>query len=164
MEEEDLNADRKAPATKPKIYLPSNGLTLINESAEMLYTEFAASGNIFLRDGAVVKARRSQEQGVTLSLITHDQFPSQMEYVGTVIKKERDNKGNIREEHVNCTATEAKALFNCLDEALGHSLPLRLLAASPVIIERNGKPVILQQGIILMRAASTWSTIWRFQF
>jgi hypothetical protein len=146
MEEEDLKADPKATAPKPKLYLPVDGLTLINESAEGFYTEFAASGNFFLRDGALVKARKSQEKGVTLSLITYDQFPSQMEYVGTVMKKYRDKKGNIQETPVNCTATEAKALLNCLDEALAYSLPLRLLAASPVIIERGGKPVILQQG------------------
>lgn len=146
METEDLNADQKTTPPKPRLFLPVNGLTLINESAETLYTGFAKEGNFFLRDGALVKARRSPSEGVTLNIITHDQLPSQMEYPFTVMKKYRDNSGNIQEAPVNCSAKEAKALLNCYDEAMEHSLPLRLLAARPVVIERDGKPVTLQQG------------------
>jgi hypothetical protein len=146
MEAEDLSADQNAVPPKPKLYLPVNGLTLINESAEILFSGFAATGNFFLRDGALVKARKSSTEGVTLNIITCDQLPSQQEYVFTVMKKYRDNKGSMQEFPVNCTAKEAKALLNCFDEALDHSLPLRLLAASPVIIERDGTPVVLQQG------------------
>lgn len=141
-----MTQTRKAAPPKTKLYLPVNGLTLINESAEILFTGFAKEGNFFLRDGALVKARRSDTEGLTLNIVTCDQLPSQMEYPFTVMKKYRDNKGNVQEMPVNCSAKEAKALLNCYDEAVEHSLKLRLLAACPVIIERDGKPVTLQQG------------------
>jgi hypothetical protein len=148
VETEDIKqgTGKKAKPTKPLLFFPSHGLTFINDSAETLYTEFAKAGNFFLRDGALVKARRHPSEGVTLNLINCDQLPSQMEYVVIVMKKCRDSKGNIQEYPVNCSAKEAKALLNCTDEAMEHSLPLRLLAANPVIIEQNGKPVTLQQG------------------
>jgi len=36
--------------------------------------------------------------------------------------------------------------MNCRDEIRRHGLPLRLLAASPVLVEVDGKPEILGKG------------------
>jgi hypothetical protein len=59
VETEDIKqgTGKKAAPPKANLYLPVNGLTLLNESAETLYTGFAATGNFFLRDGILVKAR-----------------------------------------------------------------------------------------------------------
>src|SRR5271166_2901506 len=108
MDAEDPNADKDAAQQLPPLYLPVDGLTRINESAEILYKGLAKTGNFFLRDDALVKARKSTSEGVKLKVITDDQLPSQMEYCFTVVKKYRDSKG-VHEGAVNCSAKEAKA-------------------------------------------------------
>jgi hypothetical protein len=143
---EDIgNGGEEAESPKAPLYLPADGFTLINESAEAFYKGFAASKQYFLRDTALVKARTSSTEGITLSIIKPDELPSQLEYVFTVKKKKRVN-GKVKSYPVNCDPRDAKALLGCTDEAMKHSLPLRLLAASPLIIERGGKPATLSQG------------------
>jgi hypothetical protein len=90
---EDIgNGGEEAESPKAPLYLPVNGVTLINESAEVFYKGFAASKQYFLRDTALVKARTSSTEGFTLAIIKPDELPSQLEYVFTVKKKKKVKK------------------------------------------------------------------------
>jgi hypothetical protein len=133
------------PTPKPVLYLPVDGLTKINECAEECFKGMAASGEYFLRDGVLVKPRQSDTQGLILNVISNDELPSQLEYVFEVEKKFYSQVG-VQSRPVNCSPKDAKSILNSPDEMRKHSLPLRLLAENPVIIERGGKPVVLQQG------------------
>jgi hypothetical protein len=135
-----------SPPTKPILYLPSDGLTKINESASQCFQGMADSQEYFLRDGVFVKPRPSETEGIILNPIDNHEFPSQLEYVFEVARKGRTKTGKVVANFVNCDQKEAKVLLSCTDEMLRYSQPLRILAASPVIIERNGAPFVLQKG------------------
>jgi hypothetical protein len=135
-----------SPPAKPILYLPSDGLTKINESASLCFKGMADCREYFLRDGVFVKPRSSETEGLLLNQIDNHEFPSQLEYVFEVAKKGREKNGKVVTNFVNCDQKEAKVLLSCTDEMLRYSLPLRILAASPVIIERNGAPSVLQKG------------------
>lgn len=144
------------PGTKlPVLYLPVDGLTKINESASDCFKGMAATGEYFFRDNVFVKPRQSVSEGIILNQIDNNQLPSQLEYVFQIEKKYWDEKTQtVLSRLVNCKPAEAKVLLNSTDEMMKYSLPLRLLASSPVLIERKGESQVLQRDTTTRKAAS----------
>ena len=151
--EEAMSKDIEPPpkAKRPVLYLPVDDLTEICDSAEDCFKGMAATGEYFFRDGVFVKPTEVDYEGIMLDTIDANQFPSELEYVFEVRKKyyaedEKTGKRCVLSKRVNCKPPDANLILNTKGKLRKHSLPLRLLSVSPVIIERNCEPVVLPKG------------------
>jgi hypothetical protein len=133
--------------TLPVLYLPVPGATPQRDCNERFYKGCAATAEYFSRDGQLVYIKRDPELGVVLCTLTRDSLRAEIERVFELRKKDFDTKDKRwKAQPALCNSSEAQAILGD-DRSRDHnSLPLRLLAASPVLIERNGQPVTLGKG------------------
>jgi hypothetical protein len=145
---ESLVDRAKASTTaRPVLYLPDKfGIVERPECHEEFYKGCAATGKYFLRDDQFVYVERHEELGSVLHALEKGELLSEIHRVFEVRKKSYDKKGNEIASRALCTKDEASAILEDRGPRQQYSLPLRLLAASPVLVERNGKPVTLGAG------------------
>jgi len=124
----------------PPLILPNP--RLITECARDCFQGFSKTKRHFIRNGALVVPEETKD-GLQLHTLNEHEFASEIERVP--FRPGRLNaKGRFEQEP--CDARTAKLLMNCRDEIRRYGLPLRLLAASPVLVEVDGKPEILGKG------------------
>lgn len=133
-----------APPAKPKLLLPSNFTTII-ESAKNCFEGLAKTGHYFVRNGALVTPEESENGGLQLLTLSDSQFSSEIERTFDVRKIVYSDKGPIEVQSL-CEPKLSKLLLSARQELRKYSLPLRLVAASPVLVERNGACAVLQKG------------------
>jgi hypothetical protein len=134
-------------ASIPPLYLPVDGHTKKLECSDECFKGLARTKSYFVRDEKFVYPEKDGENGIVLHAMDANEFQSGLERVFSLQKKYFNPKtGKLESKEVNCKASEAQAILSSRKSLLAHSLPLRLLSASPVLIERGGKPVTLQRG------------------
>jgi hypothetical protein len=147
MNEEFTKLGGNPTPTKPILYLPVDGLTRHLDCADECFKGLSENKNYFLRDEKFVYPEKSGEDGIILHSMEANEFQSELERVFSIEKKYLNHKtGKIESREVNCKPREAQAILSARKSLLQYSLPLRLLSASPVLIERGGQPEVLQQG------------------
>jgi hypothetical protein len=139
-------ANRKIGSSLPDLLLPSDGLTKPHEAQEAFFRGMATTERYFVWDEMFVEVEKSPEIGFHLHPIAPKELPGILSKVFTVKKEFYDNKGAVGVCEVNCDFKEAELLLAGRKEMLEFSHPLRLLSASPVLVERDGEPVVLHRG------------------
>jgi hypothetical protein len=130
------------PPKKPVLILPCAHMT-IKDSAKECFTRLAKLSTYFVRNGELVRIVES-DYGPRLEVVLKTEFISQIEGPFELQKYYSTTKGPQLTPS-RCSLENAQALLKT-DEMRQCSLSLRLIAASPVIVERNGSPVVLQKG------------------
>jgi hypothetical protein len=105
----------------------------------------AKTGNYFIRNGALVTPEESENGGFQLLTLSDSQFSSEIERTFDVQKIVNSRQGPIEVQSL-CDPKVSKLLLSSRQELKKYSLPLRLVASSPVLIERNGACEVLQKG------------------
>jgi hypothetical protein len=123
----------------PWLILPDP--VLITECARNCFQGFSKAEKHFIRNGALVVPEETRD-GLQLHTITEHEFASEIE------RAFRPGRLNAKNEPVQepCDARTAKLLMNCREEIRAYGLPLRLLAASPVLVEVDRTPQVLGKG------------------
>jgi hypothetical protein len=129
--------------TLPVLYLPVNGLTLPHEAREVFFDGMAQTERAFVRDETLMRVEELPEIGIHLHAPTPDELPGILSRVFTVQKKKVTKDGTVTSRDVNCKVGEAAGLLAGRDEMFKFSRPLRLLSASPILVERDGEPTVL---------------------
>jgi len=132
-----------ATPPKPDWLVPSSLTTLI-ESADHCFEGFAKTQRHFARNGILIIVIEN-EHGVQLKNVTPEMFSSEIERIFSVRILVTTHSGPQIKQSL-CDPKKAKLLLNSRDELINNSLPLRLLSASPVLVERNGACVVLSKG------------------
>jgi hypothetical protein len=128
----------------PDLYLPVDGLTLPHESREAFFGGMAATERAFVRDETFMKVEELPGIGFHLHVPTPTELPGILSKVFAVKKKFFNPKEKtVKTCDVNCRSGEAASLLAGRDEMFRFSRPLRLLSASPILVEREGEPVVL---------------------
>src|SRR5262245_31386431 len=127
---------------KPTLILPSAGVPIIS-CAETLFKALAKQKTFFVRNEELVTPRESSD-GLYLRTLLKTEFVSELERPFE-LKKYFETRHGTKLKPSRCGVGTAQVLLDTR-EMREYSLPLRLVAASPVLIERNGKPVVLQKG------------------
>ena len=140
----------RAPSPTPSLpvlYMPSAGYTTKAECGENFYRGMAARREYFLRDEQFVYIKSDPELGSLLHPLKASELQSEIELVFELVKLvyDRETKETILVP-VLCSVEVADALLNCERAKRKYSLPLRLLASYPVLVEQEGGPVILGRG------------------
>jgi hypothetical protein len=142
--EEELS--RGTEPALPVLYLPVNNLTKRSVSCETFYKGCAAAQEYFLRDEKFVYVEEDQKRGTILWELTPGDLTSKIEAIFELRKKSVNKETQeIVERGVNLELPEAVLLLATKSEMRKYSLPLRLLSASPVLVAREGEPVILDR-------------------
>jgi len=132
-----------ATPPKPDWLVPSS-LTALIESADHCFEGFAKTQRHFARNGILIIVIEN-EHGVQLKNVTPEMFSSEIERIFSVRILVTTQSGPQIKQSL-CDPNKAKLLLNSRDELINNSLPLRLLSASPVLVERNGACVLLSKG------------------
>jgi hypothetical protein len=127
---------------KPILILPSAGVPIIS-CAKILFKGLAKQKTYFVRNDELVTPRESCD-GLYLHPLLKTEFASELERPFE-LKKYVESKEGPELKPSRCGVENAQILLHTR-EMREYSLPLRSVAASPVLIERNGKPVVLQKG------------------
>jgi hypothetical protein len=135
------------PDKRPVLYLPVHGLTEPPECNEAFYRGCALTKEFFYRDGAFSYVDEDREAGVVLRVLKPGELVAKIATVFQLRKKFYDPKtGAILEKPVNLTLPEAVLLLADEGEMRKASRWLRLLSASPIIVDREGEPAVLGRG------------------
>src|SRR6516225_4964032 len=131
----------RAPSPTPSLpvlYMPSAGYTTKAESGENFYRGMAARRVYFLRDEQLVYIKSDPELGSLLHPLKASELQSEIELVFELVNLvwDRETKETILVP-VLCSVEAADALLNCERAKRKYSLPLRLLASYPVLVERE---------------------------
>jgi DNA polymerase-1 len=127
---------------KPILILPSAGVPIIS-CAEILFKGLAKQKTHFVRNGELVSPRESSD-GLHLRTLLKTEFATDIERPFDLQKYVETEEGP-KLKPSRCGVENAQLLLHTR-EMQQYSLPLRSVAASPVLIVRNGKPVVLQKG------------------
>jgi hypothetical protein len=127
---------------KPTLILPSARVPIIS-CAETLFKALAKQKTFFVRNEELVTPRESSD-GLYLRTLLKTEFVSELERPFE-LQKYVETEDGPKLKPSRCGVETAQLLLHTR-EMREYSLPLRLVAASPVLIERNGKPVVLQKG------------------
>jgi hypothetical protein len=125
--------------SKPHLILPCAHQT-IRDSAKVCFEGMAKLRRYFVRNGEFVTLG---EDG-NLKVLLPREFVSRIEGPFDLVKYYSTRDG-LTLTPSRCSIENANALLGS-EEMLEYSLPLRLIAALPVLIERNRKPEILGKG------------------
>jgi hypothetical protein len=139
--EPEVNAElpNVGKASKPLLILPGGEQT-IKASARECFQGMAKLRSYFVRNGEFVTLG---ENG-NLKVLLPKEFISRIEGPFNLVKLYSTTKGPGLAPS-RCSIKNANALLGS-EEMLKYSLPLRLIAALPVLVERNGKPETLGKG------------------
>jgi hypothetical protein len=128
----------------PVLYLPVDGLTFPHEAREVFFDGMARTERAFVRDETFMRVEELPEVGIHLHAPTPDELPGVLSKIFTVKKKFFDPKEKtVKTCDVNCRVGEAAGLLAGRDEMFKFSRPLRLLSASPILVEREGEAKVL---------------------
>jgi hypothetical protein len=117
-----------------------------SECNEAFYKRCAATGEYFLRDDQFVYVEEDPAIGIVLRVLDAGELASKIQEVFQLMKKGLNKDKNLISRPVNMEIAEAVPILKDRGNRLRHSLPLRLLSASPVLVDRNGQPEILRKG------------------
>jgi hypothetical protein len=125
--------------------LPSGNLS-ITESARGIFSIIAPTHTLFWRTGCVTEVAPSDDGHQSLRPTTPEAFCSRLEGYGrTVAAWRKTDTGKSALAPVRCSQDTAKLLMATLD-AEGMLSRIRTILACPIMIEENGKIVVLGQG------------------
>jgi hypothetical protein len=127
---------------KPPLILPC-AHRAIDQSAKDCFQGLAKLKIYFVRNGEFVTVEES-DLGIRLKVILKNEFISLIEGPFELFRYYATDKGP-KLTLSRCSVANADALLHT-KEMKDYSLPLRLVAASPVLVERDGKPQLLQKG------------------
>jgi hypothetical protein len=133
----------------PRFILP--GVDGREGPAEMLYRGLAKTKRFFHRCGELVTLRSGPHTNgeAPVEYLHHSDaygFLGDIEGFISTYRLTMDKKEGVMVlRPANATDKEAK-FFLASPQLSKHSLPLRLISASPVLVERDGEPVVLQKG------------------
>jgi len=143
---EKVLAGRGKADKRPALYLPVHGLTERRHCYEPFYQGCAQTGRFFYRDEAFSYVEEDPEAGLVLRVLEPGELTAEIETVFSLRKKFIDKEGVEQERPVNLELKEALLILKDSISARKYSRKLRLLSASPILIERDGEPVILPRG------------------
>ena len=130
----------------PVLLLPVDGLTKPHEAQEAFFRGMARTERYFVWDEMFVEVEKLFDTGYHLHPIAPKELPGILSKIFTVKMEFLDRQGNVLTREVNCEFKDAELLLAGRGEMLKFSRPLRLLSASPVLVEREGEPLILHRG------------------
>ena len=128
--------------TLPEVALPGGGIRII-DAASRFGELLAATGQFYLRGGAVMRLESDENGEPKLSPVRPSAFCSDVERVSRPVKWTKGEEAEL--VPANCTEAMARLILDSV--ALKESLPkLTLLTRCPVLIEREGELVTVSDG------------------
>jgi hypothetical protein len=98
----------------------------------------------FVRNGELVVPLETTN-GISLRPLIPAEFASEIERPFDLQVYVKNRRGDLELKPARCGEKNAKLLL-LTEEMRKYGLPLSLVAASPVLVERNGEPTVLQKG------------------
>ena len=126
------------------IVLPSNAGWTISESAKELFDRIAATHELFLRGGKIMKLAEDEQGRLILDIVSPESFCSLIEKYGRPYTFRASDDGKQELKSSNCSIETAAKLLAC-DE--NRRLPhVRGLHSCPVLADVAGVPCVLSKG------------------
>jgi hypothetical protein len=133
---------KNGPA-QPVLILPSPYTRVIDCAAEC-FKGWAKRKTHFVRNGEFVVPEETKN-GISLRPLLPAEFASEIERPFELQVYGKNRQGELELKPTRCGERNAKLLL-LTEEMREYGLPLSLVAASSVLVERDGRPVVLQKG------------------